>query len=240
MRVLIATEKGDQGPWDLKLAPGGLTDLDFLAQALVLAHASDHPSLLAQASRDVLAEAGRLGLLPEADGATARRSSRALHRDCSSGSAWRSPVTFDRGLGSGRRSCSGSQRSPACRTRRFCCDHLNETRAEVRKVFSREARCHGRPPPERQESRDQCAVSTRSRRADRRVAGRCTITIGPEALAASGCAGRRREARPASGRWRGRGRSPCGSSRTRSRPARRAARACASASLGMPMPVSST
>ncbi len=34
MRELIAQEKGDDDPWDLKLARGGLTDLDFIAQAL--------------------------------------------------------------------------------------------------------------------------------------------------------------------------------------------------------------
>ena len=39
MRELIAQEKGEEDPWDLKLARGGLTDLDFIAQALVLAHA---------------------------------------------------------------------------------------------------------------------------------------------------------------------------------------------------------
>ena len=32
MRELIAQEKGDDDPWDLKLARGGLTDLDFIAQ----------------------------------------------------------------------------------------------------------------------------------------------------------------------------------------------------------------
>ena len=40
MRELIAQEKGDDDPWDLKLARGGLTDLDFIAQGLVLAHMS--------------------------------------------------------------------------------------------------------------------------------------------------------------------------------------------------------
>ena len=43
MRELIAQEKGDDDPWDLKLARGGLTDLDFIAQALVLAHAHEAP-----------------------------------------------------------------------------------------------------------------------------------------------------------------------------------------------------
>jgi glutamate-ammonia-ligase adenylyltransferase len=32
MRSLIAREKGDSDPWDMKLAAGALTDLDFIAQ----------------------------------------------------------------------------------------------------------------------------------------------------------------------------------------------------------------
>ena len=135
MRVLIAKEKGDQGPWDLKLASGGLTDLDFLAQALVLAHASDHSSLLTQASRGVLAEAGRLGLLPEA---AAQRLVEA-HALFTAVFQWQRLAIagpFDAALV-----------PPAILQRlaavaglpdaKILLDHLNETRAEVRKVFSR-------------------------------------------------------------------------------------------------------
>ena len=43
MRALIAREKGDKGPFDLKLAPGGLIDVEFIAQYLMLAHARAHP-----------------------------------------------------------------------------------------------------------------------------------------------------------------------------------------------------
>ena len=34
MRELIASEKGDQDPWDLKLVSGGLIDIEFVAQYL--------------------------------------------------------------------------------------------------------------------------------------------------------------------------------------------------------------
>ena len=34
MRALIATEKGDSDVWDLKLAAGGLIDIEFVAQYL--------------------------------------------------------------------------------------------------------------------------------------------------------------------------------------------------------------
>ncbi|NNM73386.1 bifunctional [glutamine synthetase] adenylyltransferase/[glutamine synthetase]-adenylyl-L-tyrosine phosphorylase [Enterovirga aerilata] len=63
MRELVAREKGEQDFWDLKLAAGGIMDLDFLAQALVLTHASEHPSLLGQGTPGVIAEAGRAGIL---------------------------------------------------------------------------------------------------------------------------------------------------------------------------------
>ena len=63
MRELIATEKGDDNPWDLKLARGGLTDLDFIAQALVLAHGAKRPALVGLAPEPAFAEACKAGLL---------------------------------------------------------------------------------------------------------------------------------------------------------------------------------
>jgi glutamate-ammonia-ligase adenylyltransferase len=65
MRDLIAQEKGDDDPWDLKLARGGLTDLDFIAQALALAHGAAHPSLVGHASEETFAEASKVGLIGE-------------------------------------------------------------------------------------------------------------------------------------------------------------------------------
>ncbi len=67
MRTLIAKEKGESDPWDLKLAAGGLTDLDFLAQFLVLAHAHKHPKLLAQTTAGVFQAAKGTGLIGEED-----------------------------------------------------------------------------------------------------------------------------------------------------------------------------
>ncbi|NGM33949.1 bifunctional [glutamine synthetase] adenylyltransferase/[glutamine synthetase]-adenylyl-L-tyrosine phosphorylase [Methylobacterium sp. DB0501] len=65
MRSLIEREKGDHGPLDLKLAPGGLLDLDFLAQSLVLSHAGTHPDLVGLDAPAVLERAGAHGLLEE-------------------------------------------------------------------------------------------------------------------------------------------------------------------------------
>ena len=69
MRRLIAKEKGEADEADLKLVAGGLTDLDFLAQFLVLAHASRHPELLVPDTASVIEAAGRAGLIPEGDAA---------------------------------------------------------------------------------------------------------------------------------------------------------------------------
>ncbi|MCG6122086.1 MAG: bifunctional [glutamine synthetase] adenylyltransferase/[glutamine synthetase]-adenylyl-L-tyrosine phosphorylase [Microvirga sp.] len=67
MRRLIAKEKGEDDTWDMKLAAGGLTDLDFLAQAITLGHGSEHPALVDCAPRDVLRVAGELGIISPDD-----------------------------------------------------------------------------------------------------------------------------------------------------------------------------
>jgi [glutamine synthetase] adenylyltransferase / [glutamine synthetase]-adenylyl-L-tyrosine phosphorylase len=63
MRALIASEKGDSDIWDLKLAAGGLIDIEFAAQYLQLAFAHDHPAILDVSTRKVVEEAGRRGLI---------------------------------------------------------------------------------------------------------------------------------------------------------------------------------
>jgi [glutamine synthetase] adenylyltransferase / [glutamine synthetase]-adenylyl-L-tyrosine phosphorylase len=63
MRGLIAGEKGDGDPWDLKLAAGGLLDIEFIAQYLQLAFAHDHPGILDVSTRKVVDMAGRAGLI---------------------------------------------------------------------------------------------------------------------------------------------------------------------------------
>ncbi|WP_407520901.1 bifunctional [glutamine synthetase] adenylyltransferase/[glutamine synthetase]-adenylyl-L-tyrosine phosphorylase [Methylobacterium oryzisoli] len=78
MRALVAREKRDGGPLDLKLSPGGLLDLDFLAQALVLTHAAAHPGLIGLDAPAVLTEAGDLGLLDPGDAAALGAAYRLL------------------------------------------------------------------------------------------------------------------------------------------------------------------
>ncbi|MGA2043435.1 MAG: bifunctional [glutamine synthetase] adenylyltransferase/[glutamine synthetase]-adenylyl-L-tyrosine phosphorylase [Roseiarcus sp.] len=66
MRALIAQEKGDSDPWDLKLVSGGLLEIEFVAQYLVLAFAHDRPGIRDVSTRAVLARAGQAGLLTPA------------------------------------------------------------------------------------------------------------------------------------------------------------------------------
>jgi glutamate-ammonia-ligase adenylyltransferase len=79
MRELIAREKGDHDPWDVKLASGGLTDIDFLAQAITLAHAAAHPSLAGLSSEATIAEAAKHGLLDAQDARVLREAHELLN-----------------------------------------------------------------------------------------------------------------------------------------------------------------
>ena len=63
MRALIAKEKGDRDPWDLKLVRGGLMDIEFVAQFLSLAFAHSRPEILDVSTRTAIDKAGRAGLL---------------------------------------------------------------------------------------------------------------------------------------------------------------------------------
>jgi glutamate-ammonia-ligase adenylyltransferase len=63
MRALIAQEKPASGLWDMKLAPGGLVDIEFAAQFLQLAHAPGGGPLRAGTADalEALAAAGLAG-----------------------------------------------------------------------------------------------------------------------------------------------------------------------------------
>jgi [glutamine synthetase] adenylyltransferase / [glutamine synthetase]-adenylyl-L-tyrosine phosphorylase len=67
MRQLIAQTKGDDEPWDLKLAAGGLIDIEFLTQYLLLCHAHAEPSLICCPALTMIERAARLGLLDAGD-----------------------------------------------------------------------------------------------------------------------------------------------------------------------------
>jgi glutamate-ammonia-ligase adenylyltransferase len=67
MRARIEAEKGSTDPWELKTVPGGLIDVEFVAQALQLAHAADHPELIATNTEACLKAAADAGILLPAD-----------------------------------------------------------------------------------------------------------------------------------------------------------------------------
>ncbi len=63
MRGMVEAEKGGGGAWDLKQVPGGLVDIEFIAQALQLVHAADHPELISTETEAILLAAAKAGLL---------------------------------------------------------------------------------------------------------------------------------------------------------------------------------
>ncbi|GBD41476.1 Bifunctional glutamine synthetase adenylyltransferase/adenylyl-removing enzyme [bacterium HR39] len=67
MNARIHREHGSGDPWNLKYARGGLVDLEFTAQYLVLAHAHEVPALLATETREIFEAAGAAGLLAEGE-----------------------------------------------------------------------------------------------------------------------------------------------------------------------------
>ncbi|WJR80781.1 bifunctional [glutamine synthetase] adenylyltransferase/[glutamine synthetase]-adenylyl-L-tyrosine phosphorylase [Bradyrhizobium sp. NP1] len=79
MRGAIAQEKGEGDLWDLKHAAGGLVDIDFIAQYLQLVHAHDKPDILSVSTREVIDNAARLGVLPQAAAETLRTAVRLYH-----------------------------------------------------------------------------------------------------------------------------------------------------------------
>jgi glutamate-ammonia-ligase adenylyltransferase len=135
MRDLIAREKGDQDPWDLKLAAGGLTDLDFLAQALTLAEAARRPGLIGLATPAVFAEAARAGLLDNAH-AQELAAAHALFSDIFQ---WQR-LTIEGRFDAANVSPAILQRLAAAVGRpnaAVLLEDLNETRQGVREIFER-------------------------------------------------------------------------------------------------------
>ena len=64
MRRRIAEENPRPSRWDLRNRPGGLIDLEFIVQYLVLRHAASSPQILRRATPEAIAALGEAGLLP--------------------------------------------------------------------------------------------------------------------------------------------------------------------------------
>jgi glutamate-ammonia-ligase adenylyltransferase len=135
MRALIAQEKGDQDPWDLKLAAGGLTDLDFLAQALVLGHAHHHTPLLGLSTEPTFGAAARAGLLDDDDAHTLETA----HRLFNDVFQWQR-LTIEGDFKAPEVPPAILQRLaavPGLPNAKALLDHLGETRRAVRAIFDR-------------------------------------------------------------------------------------------------------
>jgi glutamate-ammonia-ligase adenylyltransferase len=72
MRGRIEREKGTKDVFDLKQVAGGLIDVEFVAQALMLAHASERPEVLATTTETALMRLEEAGALPAGEAAVLR------------------------------------------------------------------------------------------------------------------------------------------------------------------------
>ncbi|WP_420411242.1 bifunctional [glutamine synthetase] adenylyltransferase/[glutamine synthetase]-adenylyl-L-tyrosine phosphorylase [Roseibium sp.] len=80
MRAKIEKEKGTKDIWDLKQVAGGLVDIEFIAQYLQLAHAHDHPEVLAQGTEQALENLRDAGCLESGDSGLLLEALRLYHR----------------------------------------------------------------------------------------------------------------------------------------------------------------
>ena len=78
-RMRAELDRTDAALFDLKQGAGGLVDLEFLLQGLVLAHAHVHPSLLDTRATVALIDAAHVAALIDED---ARDRLHASHREC--------------------------------------------------------------------------------------------------------------------------------------------------------------
>ncbi len=80
MRMMVAKEKGDKDVWEFKLAAGGLMDIEFIAQTLVLIYARTHPKIAVQNTALILERSAEAGVL-DAEAGIVLRDAYALERD---------------------------------------------------------------------------------------------------------------------------------------------------------------
>ncbi len=69
MRARMLRDLPADGPWDVKHMPGGLVEVEFISQALQVAHAHRLPAVLSPTTRLALAALAKARILPEAEAA---------------------------------------------------------------------------------------------------------------------------------------------------------------------------
>lgn len=135
MRALLDREKPPTGVFDMKLAAGGIIDVEFVAQGLQLIHAASAPDILRPATGEALAalqEAGFLG----ADDAEALRAAHRLYAILSQIIRLCVDGVFDPGEAapSLRRLVTSAGDLPSMET---LTTHLEHTQADIRSRFLR-------------------------------------------------------------------------------------------------------
>jgi glutamate-ammonia-ligase adenylyltransferase len=76
MRARMLRDLPAEGPWDVKLMPGGVVETEFVAQALQVAHGHRLPAVLSPTTRVALRNLAAAGLLTEAEAATLTEADR--------------------------------------------------------------------------------------------------------------------------------------------------------------------
>lgn len=74
MRQRVAREFPGKSDWDIKYRPGGLVDIEFIAQALQLIHAADDPTVLSPNTAIALENLARAGKLDASPTSTLRQA----------------------------------------------------------------------------------------------------------------------------------------------------------------------
>ncbi len=80
MRQLMLKEQGNVGLWDIKRTRGGLVEIEFIAQALQLIRAADHPAVLDTNTLGALEKLVAAGCLAPVEGEALRQACALYHR----------------------------------------------------------------------------------------------------------------------------------------------------------------
>ncbi len=70
MRARMLRDLPAEGSWDIKLMPGGLVEVEFISQALQVAHAARQPAIVSPTTRIALGQLAKAGLLGADEAAT--------------------------------------------------------------------------------------------------------------------------------------------------------------------------
>jgi glutamate-ammonia-ligase adenylyltransferase len=135
MRRLIAREKVETGPWNLKLTAGGLMDIEFLAQYFLLRHAHEEPNIYAVSTAALIEHAAVFGFVARE---TAQDLLQALRLYTNVTQLLRVTLAADQAPQAAspavkRRLTASAELPDFARLVR----ELDETRAKVRRIFTR-------------------------------------------------------------------------------------------------------